>query len=155
MSSQVTLRLRRRAHLIWPLLALLATIFLSSRIWTTLLIATAGLLLITYLGTAAGPSCVSATRQLRFRWVTSGDLLKNGLSYKIWVSLPVSWVEISDRSTVPGYSASGIYHVDTRNKVRWRQQAICERRGRFTLGPWTVRCEDPFGIFSVTIHYRI
>ncbi len=153
MSSQVTLRLRRRAHLIWPLLALLATIFLSSRIWTTLLIATAGLLLITYLWARQLARHVSATRQLRFRWVTSGDLLEEWFELQNLGSLPVSWVEISDQSTVPGYSASGIYHVDTRNKVRWRQQAICERRGRFTLGPWTVRCEDPFGIFSVTIHY--
>jgi uncharacterized protein (DUF58 family) len=153
MSSQVTLRLRRRFHLVWPLLALLATIFLSSHVWTTLLIAILGLLLVCYLWARQMARNVRGNRRLRYRWVTSGDLLEEWFELNNDGILPVLWVEIDDQSTVPGYSGSGVYHVAAQQDVQWRQQAVCERRGRFTLGPWSLRCEDPFGIFEVIIRY--
>jgi uncharacterized protein (DUF58 family) len=38
---------------------------------------------------------------------------------------------------------------------QWRESAVCQRRGQFNLGPWTIRSSDPFGIFLVTQRYPI
>lgn len=153
MSGDVSIKLRRPAHLVWPILALLAVIFLSSRVWTGILIAIVGVLVFSAIWARTMAQHLRGERRLRFRWVTTGDLLEEWFELHNTGPLPVTWVEIDDRSTVPGYSASGVYHVASGDNARWRRQAVCERRGRFALGPWTLRCEDPFGIFQVTIRY--
>jgi uncharacterized protein (DUF58 family) len=58
-----------------------------------------------------------------------------------------------DESTVPGYQASVVRSAGSGETVRWRQSAVCQRRGQYHLGPCSVRSGDPFGIFIVTSHY--
>jgi uncharacterized protein (DUF58 family) len=43
--------------------------------------------------------------------------------------------------------------VGARKEDRWRESAVCLRRGQFQLGPWTIRSGDPFGIFTMTRRY--
>ncbi|PID85735.1 MAG: hypothetical protein CSB13_06525, partial [Chloroflexi bacterium] len=67
--------------------------------------------------------------------------------------IPALWVEINDQSTVPGYNASVVQSISGQTAIKWRRAAICVRRGQFRIGPWEVRCGDPFGIFTATRHY--
>jgi uncharacterized protein (DUF58 family) len=63
----------------------------------------------------------------------------------------VLWVETDDKSDLPGYQASRVETVTSRGgKAWWDAQAVCKRRGLFTLGPVTARTGDPFGIFTAT-----
>lgn len=66
---------------------------------------------------------------------------------------PAIWVEINDRSDLPGYSARSVRSVDGSQTIQWRTEGICRQRGLFTLGPWHARCGDPLGLFQIILDY--
>jgi uncharacterized protein (DUF58 family) len=88
------------------------------------------------------------------------------LSNRSWV--PKLWVEVRDRTRLPGYRATSltglglfgpsdlIGHVGSaistalapEGTVRWMVRTVCTRRGRFALGPTELHAGDPFGLFS-------
>jgi uncharacterized protein (DUF58 family) len=57
------------------------------------------------------------------------------------------WVEIRDHSSLPGHIASRVINIGRKKTIEWSVQTICSKRGRFHLGPVSVRSGDPFGIF--------
>jgi uncharacterized protein (DUF58 family) len=65
------------------------------------------------------------------------------------LSLP--WIEVIDRSEIPGYSAGRPLSLPARRQRRWRAEGHLQARGRYALGPVDVVCGDPFGIFQRTI----
>jgi uncharacterized protein (DUF58 family) len=67
--------------------------------------------------------------------------------------LPVLWVEIDDRSDLPGYSARSVRSANGQETTHWHTEGICRQRGLFTLGPWQARASDPFGFFDVTLDF--
>ena len=61
------------------------------------------------------------------------------------------WLEVVDHSTLPNYSVSRVVHVRGRGAVRWEVETRCVRRGRYRLGPLTLRSGDPFGLFPARL----
>lgn len=60
------------------------------------------------------------------------------------------WVEVRDHSTLPGHTASQVVTALGPGRRReWLVRTWCQRRGRFRLGPMTLRSGDPFGLFLV------
>ena len=60
------------------------------------------------------------------------------------------WVEIRDESDLPGHHASRVLVSLGRKKPRiWSVKTPCLRRGRYRLGPITLRSGDPLGIFEL------
>lgn len=57
------------------------------------------------------------------------------------------FVEVIDHSDLPGHKVSRVVHLGPRDSTRWRVETICARRGRFRIGPLTLRSGDPFGLF--------
>lgn len=57
------------------------------------------------------------------------------------------WLEVRDHSSLPGHQASRVIHLGGRKRLAWTAQSVCTRRGRFQLGPITLRSGDPFGLF--------
>jgi len=57
------------------------------------------------------------------------------------------WVELIDHSDVPGHRVSRVVHLGSNDSTRWRVETICARRGKFRIGPMTLRSGDPFGLF--------
>lgn len=57
------------------------------------------------------------------------------------------WVEVIDHSDVPGHRVSRVVHLGPNDSNRWRVETICARRGKFRIGPMTLRSGDPFGLF--------
>jgi uncharacterized protein (DUF58 family) len=58
------------------------------------------------------------------------------------------WLEIDDFSTLPWHSASRVVSAVRRNGTqRWLVKTLCMQRGRFRLGPVTLRSGDPLGVF--------
>jgi uncharacterized protein (DUF58 family) len=134
-------------------LLLLATLLLPDRVWNTLLIGLSGLGVVAYLWARQLAAGLSASRRLRFGWVSVGDRLEEEFILRNHARLPALWVEVVDESTVPGYHASVVRSAGSGELVRWRQAAVCQQRGQYHLGPWSIRSGDPFGIFLVTRHY--
>ena len=155
MERLALLRLRSWLSLLWLGLLLLAALLLPGRIWTTLLVGLGGLFVVAFLWSWQLAGGLHARRELRFGWVAVGDRLSEGFTLINDSLLPAFWVEVEDRSNVPGYSSAVVRSVGGRSTLRWRQDAICQQRGRFHLGPWTLHSGDPFGIFIVTIDHPI
>ena len=59
------------------------------------------------------------------------------------------WVELIDHSDLPGHRVSRVVHLGANDATRWRVETICARRGRFRIGPMTLRSGDPFGLFPM------
>jgi uncharacterized protein (DUF58 family) len=122
-----------------------------SRVWTTLLVGLGGLWLISYVwarGLAAGLTLI---REMRYGWVQVGDVLEERFTLKNKSLLPVTWAELEDHSTLPGYDASLATGVEGSGTNQWRKKGTCDRRGLYWLGDTSILTGDPFGIYSVTI----
>lgn len=88
-------------------------------------------------------------RSLSLDRVRAGEWVREELSLRNHSLLPKLWVECRDHSTLPGYQASQVVSLGARGGAHWETAVLCARRGRFRLGPVTVRSGDPLGLFQV------
>lgn len=149
----VHIRLRFRLPLLWLGILLVAAFVLPDRVWNTLLVGLGGLFLVAYYWVYQLKHGLHAERRLRFGWIAVGDRLEEEFTIRNDAEVPALWVEVRDETNVPGYRAAVVRSVGIHQTDHWRESAVCQRRGRFTLGPWSIRSSDPFGIFTVTRHY--
>jgi uncharacterized protein (DUF58 family) len=118
-----------------------------------LLVGLGGAWLIGYLWARSLARGLRLTRQVRFDWAQVGDRLEErfALINDQWVS--ALWVEIVDHSTMSGYEVGRATGIAGNEAIRWSKKAICTRRGLFTLGPTSLLTGDPFGVYTVSLHY--
>jgi uncharacterized protein (DUF58 family) len=64
------------------------------------------------------------------------------------IGLP--WVEVIDRSGLPGYDAGRAISLGPRRSRRWMSQGRFQLRGKYAVGPMEIVTGDPFGIFTRT-----
>ena len=152
-SANMQIEIRLRLPLVLLGVLLLTAVFLPDRVWNTLLVGMGGLFLVAFIWTYTLAKNLHVTRKLRFGWVAIGDRLSELFELENRSIIPALWIEINDESTVPGYNASIVQSVGGQTDASWRRSAICLRRGQFQIGPWSVLCGDPFGLFSATRHY--
>ena len=122
-----------------------------SKIWTTLLVGFGGAWLISFLWARALTNNIQLTREMRYGWAQVGDKLEERFTLVNSSSLPATWVEIVDQSTLPGYSASIATGIDPSSNSQWVTAGACKRRGLYWLGDTLVHTGDPLGIYEVTI----
>ena len=146
------LSVRSRVPFLWLAGLAAATLFLSDRLWTTLLAGTAALIAIAFIWTWALARGLAAERRLLYGWVSVGDRMEEEFALSNRSGLPALWVEIRDQSSLPGYRIDAARSVGTSDHVRWRHASICVRRGQYRLGPWEIVSGDPFGLFLSLIH---
>jgi len=132
---------------------ILMQIFIPYKGWMALLVGLGGLWLISAYWAYLLRKKLSFTREMRFGWAQVGDRLIERFSLINDAPLPALWVEVQDLSTLPGYQASRGTGVASRSSIRWHRESLCSRRGLFYLGPTEVRTGDPFGIYTVTLHF--
>ena len=149
------IQLQFRMPLIWIGVLLLAAILLPDRVWYTLLIGIGGLFVVSYIWVWQLAKGLHAMRRLRYGWVAVGDRLEEQFTIINTSLLPALWVEVVDQSNVPGYKTAVVQNVANEGVRRWREYAICQQRGQYQLGPWTIRSSDPFGIFILTRRYPV
>jgi uncharacterized protein (DUF58 family) len=151
--TKPTIKLQRRLPLLLLAVVALGTLLLPSRVWTTLFIGLGGLIIAAYIWARQMAGGLRGSRRLRFGWVSVGDRLSEEFVITNQTSLPALWVEVVDESNVPGYRVAVVRSVSATASDRWRNSAVCTRRGQYRLGPWVLRTADPFGLFEVTIPY--
>lgn len=145
---------RMRLPFVWLAGLLILALLLPDPIWTTLLTGLLGLLLVALYWAGALGRGLSASRRLRYGWVSVGDNLEEEFALTNRAGLPALWVEIHDESNVPGYQVAAARAVGSQDSARWRQSSVCRRRGQYRLGPWELHSGDPFGIFRVSRRYE-
>src|SRR5688572_31196712 len=84
----------------------------SSEIWQALLVALGGAWLISYLWANSLRKNLFLERTMRFGWAQVGDKLEEELILFNDGIFPATWLEVIDRSTLPGYSISRATGVD-------------------------------------------
>ena len=98
----------------------------------------------------------SAARGLRLSRYTRtsraqvGRPLEEHFSLRNTSWLPKLWVVVNDDSDLPNHRASRVIHdLRPHQAYGWTVRTLCERRGRFRLGPVVISSSDPLGLFEV------
>jgi uncharacterized protein (DUF58 family) len=63
------------------------------------------------------------------------------------------WLEVEDRSEMPGHRARRVVTLGARRSKTWRVRSTINRRGLYEVGPVSVTTGDPFGLFRHTRTY--
>ena len=154
MASRSKFRIKQPLPIVGLFFFLALALLLPSRIWTTLFIGLGGAFLLSYIWARQLSRGLSGSRRLRFGWVAVGDRLSEEFEIRNESSLPALWVEVVDRSNVPGYEVAVVRSVRENGREQWRQSAICHQRGLYRLGPWELKSADPFGFFEVSVRFE-
>jgi len=108
------------------------------------------LLLVSFLWTWINIRTMRLTRITRARRAQVGRSMEERFAVINTSIIPKLWLEVRDHSDLPGHRASHIVRgMRGKGRYAWRVNTICMRRGRYTLGPLTLTCGDPFGLFQM------
>ena len=142
----------------WPViltgvLAIVHLIF-PSRVWIALLWMVGGVTALGYYWARQMAQGVACDRGLLYGWVQVGDRMEEQFRLTNASWLPVLWAEIEDKSDLPGYAAGRIATCFPHSTTQWTSEKECTRRGLYTLGPWSLRTSDPFGLFTIAFDHH-
>ncbi|HET9017347.1 MAG TPA: DUF58 domain-containing protein [Thermomicrobiaceae bacterium] len=87
------------------------------------------------------------TRQTRADRAQVGQTLSERIRVQNLSRPGKLWVEILDHSDIPGHRMSRVINLGGQDARSWKVETWCSRRGRFRIGPITLRSGDPFGLF--------
>jgi uncharacterized protein (DUF58 family) len=124
--------------------------------WTVtdhLAIALLVLLVVAWLWTRLSLRGVSVVRRIDADRAQVGETLREALVVRNASRLGKVWVELLDRSTLPGHDPGRVVNVPGRAGVEWATRTVCGRRGRYHLGPIELRSGDPLGIFTSCLDF--
>jgi len=148
-----TVRLRTWLMPVLGAVVILMQVLEPYRGWRILIVGLAGVFVLSLFWALSLSRGVQLRRQMRFGWAQVGDRLVERFTFHNRGWAPAIWAEVLDHSTLPGYSVSRGTGVGGRDSIRWHTEAVCSRRGLFTLGPTSLSTGDPFGIFSVDLDF--
>lgn len=106
-----------------------------------------GLLVVAWLWGRFSLRGITLTRETKADRAQVGQPLLERIRVQNSSKLAKLWVEITDHSDLPGHRVSRVLNLGPNDGRRWRVETICSRRGRFRIGPLTIRSGDPFGLF--------
>lgn len=133
--------------------ALITDILTPYKGWRIVFVALGGAWLISYLWVRSLAKGLELSREMRFGWAQVGDRLVERFTLRNEGWAPAVWAEINDQSTMPSYCVSRGTGLPGRDAIRWHTEAMCTRRGLFTLGPTRLLAGDPFGLYNVRLEY--
>lgn len=108
------------------------------------------LLLVSFLWTWINIRTIRLTRITRARRAQVGRSMEERFSISNTSVVPKLWLEVRDHSELPDHLASHVIQgLHGKSRYGWRVNTICLRRGRYMLGPITLTCGDPFGLFQM------
>lgn len=152
--SKPVLKVHRNTHLL-PLICALALILVivdGYQGWAILLVGSGGVWLFSYLWAQALARGLQIQREMRYGWAQVGDRLEERFTLTNRANLPALWVEIIGQTNMPDYWANQVRSVERRSETRWIIRGTCTRRGLYTLGPTSIQTNDPFGIYTISLH---
>jgi uncharacterized protein (DUF58 family) len=134
----------------WAMLAI--QLAFPYRGWIIMLVGLGGAWLLARLWAHSLADGLSLERETRFHWSQVGDQMLERLTLVNRSPFPAAWVELIDRSSVPMARRSRAFAIGRNTSLRWHERIVCRQRGKFVLGPTTLRTGDPFGLFDVEIN---
>ena len=132
------------------ILAIVVFLFGQLNQWSILdkvFFALVGLIVVAWLWGRFSLRGITLTRETKADRAQVGQPLMERIRVQNSSKLAKLWVEITDHSDLPGHRVSRVLNLGPKDGRRWRVETICSRRGRFRIGPLTIRSGDPFGLF--------
>lgn len=77
-----------------------------------------------------------------------GQVIHETVEIKNLSRLRKLWIEVRDRSTLPGHQVGAVVSLPGHKAKRWNVRTRCVRRGLYRLGPTLIQTGDPFGLFQ-------
>jgi uncharacterized protein (DUF58 family) len=144
------LRQRRTAVFVLALLAFVGGLITGRGILYNLAYLMGLLLIISFLWAWISIKGVHLSRTTRVRRTQVGRPLEERFTVRNTSIVPKLWLEVRDHSNVPGHQTSYVVNnLRSKQSFTWRTTTICRERGRYQLGPITMRSSDPFGLFTM------
>lgn len=107
------------------------------------------ILVLSFIWVWYGVRWVDLERRQRANRTQVGRVYEERLILRNRGRLPKLWLEVRDHSDLPNHVAGRVVDFLSGSGERsWLVRTVCQGRGRFTLGPVTLRSSDPFGIFE-------
>jgi uncharacterized protein (DUF58 family) len=111
------------------------------------------ILVVAWLWTRFSLTGISVVRRTGADRAQVGQSLQETLAIRNAGRLGKLWVELLDRSSLPGHDPGRVVGVPGRAAVEWDTRTFCVRRGRYHLGPIEIRSGDPLGIFTNRVDF--
>jgi uncharacterized protein (DUF58 family) len=118
------------------------------RIADHLAIALLVILLVCWIWSRFSLGGITVARRLGADRAQVGQTLNETLAVRNASRMGKYWVEVKDHSSLPGHDPGRVVRVPGRSAVEWDTRTICARRGRYHLGPVSLRSGDPLGVFT-------
>ena len=144
-----TIRPHSRLWLIMAVFLLLLQLVWPSRAWVVMLVILGGSWSFSYLWVRSLAHGLRLEREIRYGWAQVGDRLEQRFTVtnKNWA--PGLWLEVDDRSNLPGNLSSRVTAIGGNDTTQWKTAGTCSRRGLYTIGPTCLRSGDPLGLFTI------
>ena len=115
----------------------------------TLFFVIIGVLIVAYVWSRVSLRSLALKRETRTDRAQVGQTLDERMAIENRGKITKLWLEVRDHSTLPGHAsaASQVVHLPGMQTHHWRVRTRCTQRGKFTIGPLTLRGGDPFGLF--------
>lgn len=117
-------------HVLYYLAYVLVGVVLGSLIWARLNL-----------------SKVDIDRAAKVDSLQVGQIFEETLTLNNKSIVPKLWMEVRDRSNLPGHRTSCVMSLGSRQRKSWRVRTVCRQRGVYKLGPVVLVTGDPFGLF--------
>ena len=138
-------------------LVLGALVFAQINDWRPLdqiLVAGVSVLALTYLWSRTSLRGIAVTRRIPSDRAQVGMVVNDQITVQNRSLIGKLWLEVRDHSSLPEHGASRVVNLGPRKTVDWMARTVCARRGRFQLGPISLRSGDPLGIFPAQLRMR-
>jgi len=141
---------RYRVFLLLFLVTLVGGLLYGRSLWWSIAGALFALIVLSLFWAWTGVNWLRVARRSNARVAEVGQVIEEEFRLTNLGWLPKLWVEVRDKSTLPGHYASRVVGWIGGRKWRgWRVKTVCRERGRFELGPVAVRSGDPLGIYQM------
>lgn len=136
--------------------ALVLALGTGNDLWFTLTYLLALTLILSFLWAWSNVRWTQLGRKTRSRRAQVGQMLEERFRVSNNSVIPKLWVEVRDESTLPGHRTSRVVSgLGSRKSFIWRINTMCRQRGRFQLGPMSLRSSDPFGLFPMKRQFDV
>jgi uncharacterized protein (DUF58 family) len=144
------LRHRRTGVIVLTILALVGGLITGRDLFFNITYLLALLLILSFAWAWSSINWAYISRVTRTRRTQVGRPLEERFTVRNTSIVPKLWLEVRDFSNLPGHRASKVVHgLGSRAGFTWRVNTICQRRGRYRLGPVEIHSSDPFGLFPM------
>ncbi len=92
------------------------------------------------------------TREMRYGWMKVGDVFEERIRVENTGPMGTAWLEIIDHTNIPGHKRAIGTNVDAHANTVWHSKHHCTRRGLYRLGPTTLKTQDLFGFYALSLH---